>query len=80
MKKHSVIIEKSKCVGCTTCIKACPNESIRVREGKAKILDQRCIDCGVCISRCPHSAIRSVHAGLEVFSKVTICDLEHIPQ
>ena len=69
MKKHSVIIEQSKCVGCTTCIKACPNESIRVREGKAKILDQRCIDCGVCISRCPHSAIRSVHAGLEVLEK-----------
>ena len=69
MKKHSVIIEKSKCVGCTTCIKACPNEAIRVRERKAKILDQRCIDCGVCISRCPHSAIRSVHTGLEVLEK-----------
>ena len=69
MKKHSVIIEKDKCVGCTTCIKACPNESIRVRSRKAKILDQRCIDCGVCINTCPHAAIRSLHNGLEVLEK-----------
>ncbi len=69
MKEHSVIIENDKCVGCTTCIKACPNESIRVRNRKARILDQRCIDCGVCINTCPHGAIRSIHQGLEVLKK-----------
>ena len=69
MKKHSVIIDRLKCVGCTTCIKACPNESIRVRERKARILDQRCIDCGVCISKCPHSAISTLHSGLKVLEK-----------
>ena len=69
MKEHSVIIENDKCVGCTTCIKACPNESIRVRNRKARILDQRCIDCGVCINTCPHGAIRSIHQGLEVLQK-----------
>ena len=69
MIKHSVIIDKDKCVGCTSCIKACPNESIRVREHKAKILDQRCIDCGVCISICPHSAIRSIHAKRDILEK-----------
>ena len=69
MKEHSVIIDKSKCVGCTTCNKACPNESIRVRERKARILDQRCIDCGVCISKCPHGAISSIHNDLSIIKK-----------
>ena len=69
MKEHSVIIETDKCVGCTTCIKACPNESIRVRNRKARILDQRCIDCGVCINTCPHGAIRSIHSSLDILEK-----------
>ena len=69
MRQHSVTIDKNKCVGCTTCIKACPNESIRVRERKAKILDQRCIDCGVCISICPHKAIKSIHAKRDILEK-----------
>ena len=69
IKKHSVVIDLSKCVGCTTCNKACPNESIRVRNRKAKILDQRCIDCGVCINTCPHKAIKSLHNDLEVLKK-----------
>lgn len=69
MKEHSVIIDQEKCVGCTTCIKACPNESIRVRNRKARILDQRCIDCGVCINTCPHGAIKSIHTSLDLLKK-----------
>lgn len=57
---HSVVLEYKKCRGCTTCIKHCPTEAIRVRNGKATILDDRCIDCGMCIVACPHKAIKSV--------------------
>ncbi len=53
---HSVRLEKDKCKGCTNCIKGCPTEAIRVRDGKAKIIDERCIDCGECIRVCPHHA------------------------
>ena len=58
--KHSVILDYNHCRGCTTCIKNCPTEAIRVRSGKAKILNVRCIDCGKCIRVCPHRAIKSI--------------------
>ncbi|NLT95346.1 MAG: 4Fe-4S dicluster domain-containing protein [Clostridia bacterium] len=57
---HSVTLDKEKCKGCTTCIKYCPTEAIRVRDGKAVIIDERCIDCGECIRRCPHQAKMAV--------------------
>ncbi|MDC7226885.1 MAG: [Fe-Fe] hydrogenase large subunit C-terminal domain-containing protein [Spirochaetales bacterium] len=56
---HSVILDKDKCMGCTNCISHCPTEAIRVRHGKASIIDERCIDCGECIRVCPHHAKRA---------------------
>ena len=53
---HSVRLDRDKCKGCTNCIKHCPTEAIRVRNGKAQITDERCIDCGVCIRVCPYHA------------------------
>jgi Iron only hydrogenase large subunit, C-terminal domain len=57
---HSVNLDKSKCVGCTNCIKRCPTEAIRVRDGKAVIASERCIDCGECIRICPHHAKKAI--------------------
>ena len=53
---HSVRLDESKCEGCTNCIKSCPTEAIRVRDGKAQIIEKRCIDCGECIRHCPNQA------------------------
>ncbi|MEW6276267.1 MAG: [Fe-Fe] hydrogenase large subunit C-terminal domain-containing protein [Bacillota bacterium] len=53
---HSVHLEQEKCKGCTNCIKHCPTEAIRVRKGKAQIIEERCIDCGECIRICPNHA------------------------
>lgn len=53
---HSVRLDSEKCMGCTNCIKRCPTQAIRVREGKAHIISDRCIDCGECIRICPHHA------------------------
>lgn len=57
---HSVILDQDKCKGCTNCIKRCPTEAIRVRDGKAFILTERCIDCGECIRTCENHAKRAV--------------------
>lgn len=53
---HSVRLDEEKCRGCTNCIKRCPTQAIRVRNGKAVITAERCIDCGECIKICPHHA------------------------
>ncbi len=58
--EHSVLLDKEKCTGCTTCIRHCPTEAIRIKEGKATINSDRCIDCGECIRHCPHNAKRAV--------------------
>ena len=54
--EHSVTLDKSKCTGCTTCLRYCPTEAIRIRDGHAQINSVRCIDCGECVRICPHKA------------------------
>jgi iron only hydrogenase large subunit-like protein len=63
---HSVRLDPEKCVGCTTCIKKCPTEAIRVRKGRASIQGEKCIDCGECIRTCPHGAKRAVSDPLSI--------------
>lgn len=65
---HSVTLDKDKCKGCTNCIKRCPTEAIRVRDGKAMIINERCIDCGECILICPY------HAKIAVTDPLSIID------
>ena len=58
--EHSVYLDIDKCNGCTTCLKHCPTEAIRIRDNHAVINQERCIDCGECIRVCPHSAKKAV--------------------
>jgi iron only hydrogenase large subunit-like protein len=53
---HAIQIDEAKCVGCIHCMRVCPTEAIRIREGKAMIIQERCIDCGQCMRACPAKA------------------------
>lgn len=64
--KHSVSLDVSKCKGCTTCLKRCPTEAIRIREGHAVINSARCIDCGECIRVCQYKAKKANHDELSI--------------
>ncbi|MBE6934961.1 MAG: 4Fe-4S dicluster domain-containing protein [Ruminococcaceae bacterium] len=63
--KHSVSLEPEKCKGCTMCLKHCPTEAIRIRDGRAVINSEICIDCGECIRVCPHKAKKAIFDKLE---------------
>ncbi|MEM1484518.1 [Fe-Fe] hydrogenase large subunit C-terminal domain-containing protein [Oscillospiraceae bacterium PP1C4] len=63
---HSVMLNRDKCHGCINCVKRCPTEAIRVRDGKARIIKERCIDCGECIRICPHHAKQAIFDPLSV--------------
>ncbi|HAW86944.1 MAG: hypothetical protein A2087_06560 [Spirochaetes bacterium GWD1_61_31] len=69
---HSVTLDPAKCTGCTTCIRYCPTEAIRVRKGRAIIMDERCIDCGECIRACPHNAKKAVSDPLAAMERFNI--------
>jgi len=66
---HSVSLDRSKCTGCTTCLKRCPTEAIRIRHNSASILHDRCIDCGECIKVCPHHAKVALTDPIDVIKK-----------
>jgi len=66
---HSVSLIRDKCKGCTACLKRCPTEAIRVRDGKACITSEFCIDCGECIRTCTHHAKKTQTDGLDILDK-----------
>lgn len=65
---HSVTLDREKCRGCTNCLKSCPTEAIRVRNGHAVIIAERCIDCGECIRHCPYHAKKATTDSIGVIS------------
>ena len=67
--EHSVSLDVSRCTGCTMCLKRCPTEAIRIKDGHAVINPDRCIDCGVCIRDCPNNAKKATYSKLDAVMK-----------
>lgn len=54
---HALKIDRDLCIGCSHCMRVCPTQAIRIKEGKAFMYSNRCIDCGQCYTVCPVTAI-----------------------
>lgn len=67
--EHSVYLDPSKCNGCTTCLRHCPSEAIRIKDNHAVINGERCIDCGECIRICTGKAKKAAYSKLEAMDK-----------
>jgi heterodisulfide reductase subunit A-like polyferredoxin len=64
------VVDQDKCVGCLTCVRACPFGVPKVRkdatgvgaiQGAAHIDIANCTGCGVCTAECPAEAIQLMH-------------------
>ncbi len=64
-----VYLDATKCNGCVNCMKRCPTEAIRVRNGKATIMYERCIGCGECVRICPNHAKKEFFDTLDAIGK-----------
>ncbi|HPY95799.1 MAG TPA: [Fe-Fe] hydrogenase large subunit C-terminal domain-containing protein [Candidatus Cloacimonadota bacterium] len=54
---HAINLINEKCKGCMHCVRICPTEALRIRDGRVHLDDARCVDCGKCIGVCPFGAI-----------------------
>jgi Pyruvate/2-oxoacid:ferredoxin oxidoreductase delta subunit len=52
-------VEHNKCIRCATCIKACPNNVISMKNGRIRLDYRRCIACFCCQEVCPAAAIKT---------------------
>ena len=52
-----VTVNADECVGCETCVPACPVEAISMDDDKAVIDQETCTQCKTCVDECPVEAI-----------------------
>jgi Pyruvate/2-oxoacid:ferredoxin oxidoreductase delta subunit len=58
-REERIAIDKLKCIGCGSCVVACPNGGFKVVNGKSSLIkDNFCDGLGYCIENCPVKAIK----------------------
>jgi len=74
-----MIIDRSRCDGCGTCVDACPTGAIFLQDGLAVIDAGLCNECAACQSSCPQDAILSAEV-IEPAQAVEIAQPVSVPQ
>lgn len=67
-RSSTVKLDKDKCKGCIACMRKCPTEAIRIKDGIAMVHYEKCIGCGECIRVCGSHAKRAVYDSLDMLS------------
>ncbi len=58
MNRKVIIIDETKCDGCGLCVNACYDGSIKIIDGKAKLVSREyCCGMEACLPHCPADAI-----------------------
>jgi len=51
------VIDDEECDVCKACLDACPNDALRLMDGRIVHIPAHCEFCGICVSACPTRAI-----------------------
>jgi iron only hydrogenase large subunit-like protein len=54
--KQIIFTNKARCRDCYRCLRNCPVNAIRLKDGQAAVEPDRCILCGLCLKECPQGA------------------------
>ncbi len=56
IKSQVVYTNPAKCRDCYRCVRVCPVNAIKIKDGQANVIIEKCIACGICVNECPQGA------------------------
>lgn len=63
LKSGTVVLDKSLCIGCQSCVGFCPRAVMR--KAPDVMTPFKCISCGSCVKACPNGALELVEVDIE---------------
>ena len=56
--KKTAVVDRSRCVACGVCVRACPRGALSIWRGcYAQADEAKCVGCGLCAKACPAGSI-----------------------
>ncbi|MFA7382583.1 MAG: nitroreductase family protein [Desulfurivibrionaceae bacterium] len=72
-------IDEGKCTGCTLCLAVCPDQTLSLLHGKAKVSGEKCMACAHCRAICPAQAITVPGLDSAPLFKAFVPDNRYLP-